>query len=81
MSSNGEFLIRGKKVKILGRVAMNMTVVDVSHIKDVMPEDEVVIMGTQGKAQITAEDVAKKMDTINYEVTTKISALLPRVIV
>ena len=81
MSSNGEFLIRGKKVKILGRVAMNMTVVDVSHIKDVMPEDEVVIIGTQGKVQITAEDVAKRMDTINYEVTTKISALLPRVVV
>jgi alanine racemase len=81
MSNNGEFLIKGKKAKILGRVAMNMTVVDVSHIKDVRADDEVVIIGTQGKAKITAEDMAKKMDTINYEVTTKISALLPRVVV
>ncbi|NVN96829.1 alanine racemase, partial [Candidatus Nomurabacteria bacterium] len=81
MSNNGEFLIRGKKAKIIGRVAMNMTVVDVSHIKDVMPEDEVVIIGVQGKAKITAEEVAKKSDTINYEATTRISALLPRVIV
>jgi len=80
MSNNGEFLIKGKKVKIIGRVAMNMTVVDVSHIKNIVPEDEVVIMGTQGKVKITAEEVAKRMDTINYEVTTKISALLPRVI-
>ena len=80
MSNNGEFLIKGKKAKILGRVAMNMTVVDVSNIKDVIPGDEVVIIGAQGKIQITAEDVAKKMDTINYEVTTKISALLPRII-
>ncbi|MFA6392862.1 MAG: alanine racemase [Candidatus Paceibacterota bacterium] len=81
MSNNGEFLIRGKKAKILGRVAMNMTVVDVSNIKDVIPEEEVVIIGTQNKREITVEDVAKRMDTINYEVITKISALLPRVIV
>ena len=80
LSNNGEFLIRGKKVKILGRVAMNMTVVDVSHIKDIMSEDEVVIIGTQGKVQITVEEVANRMNTINYEVTTKISALLPRVV-
>jgi alanine racemase len=80
LSNNGEFLIRGKKAKILGRVAMNMTVVDVSHIKDIIPGDEVVILGEQGKAKITTEELAKKMDTINYEVTTKICALLPRVI-
>ena len=59
---------------------MNMTVVDVSHIKDVKEGDEVVIIGTQDKAKITAEEVARHMGTINYEVTTKISALLPRVI-
>ena len=81
MSNNGEFLIRGKKAKIIGRVAMNMTVVDVSNIKDILPDDEVVIIGTQGKAQISAEEVAKHSDTINYEVTTRISALLPRKIV
>jgi len=80
LSNKGEFLIRGKKAKILGRVAMNMTVVDVSHIKDIVPGDEVVIIGSQGKVKITAEEIAKKIDTINYEVTTKISALLPRVI-
>lgn len=80
MSNNGEFLIKGKKAKILGRVAMDMTVVDVSHIKDVMADDEVVVLGSQDKAKITAEDIAKRMDTINYEVTTRISALLPRVV-
>ena len=80
LSNNGSFLIKGKKAKILGRVAMNMTVVDVSHIKDVKEGDEVVIIGTQDKAKITAEAVARHMGTINYEVTTKISALLPRVI-
>ena len=79
LSNNGEVLIRGKKAKILGRVAMNMMVVDVSHIKDVVPEDEVVILGKQGKNEITAEQIAKESDTINYEATTRISALLPRI--
>jgi len=80
LSNKGEFLIKGKKAKILGRVAMNMTVVDISNIKDVMPEDEVVILGKQGKNEISAEKIAFESDTINYEITTKISALLPRVI-
>jgi alanine racemase len=80
LSNNGEVLIKGKRAKILGRIAMNMMVVDVSNIKDVLPEDEVVILGGQCKNKITAEQIAKESDTINYEVTTRISALLPRVI-
>jgi len=81
LSNNGEVLIRGKFAKILGRVAMNMMVVDVSNIKDILPDDEVVLLGKQGKNEITAEKIAKESDTINYEVTTRINALLPRVIV
>ena len=80
LSNNGEVLIKGKKAKIIGRVAMNMIVVDVSRIKDVAPGDEVVILGKQGKNEITAEQIAKESDTINYEATTRISALLPRVV-
>ena len=80
LSNNGEVLIRGKRAKILGRIAMNMMVVDVSNIKDIELEDEVVILGKQGKSEITAEQIAKESNTINYEVTTRISALLPRVI-
>jgi len=80
LSNNGKVLIKGKRAKILGRIAMNMMVVDVSNIKDVLPEDEVVVLGKQGNNEITAEQIAKESDTINYEVTTRISALLPRVI-
>ncbi|HEY5589224.1 MAG TPA: alanine racemase [Candidatus Paceibacterota bacterium] len=80
LSNKGGFLIKGKRAKILGRVAMNMTVVDISNIKDVTPEDEVVILGKQGKNEITAEQIAYESDTINYEVTTRISALLPKII-
>jgi alanine racemase len=80
LSNNGEVLIKGKRAKILGRIAMNMTVVDVSNIKDVLPEEEVVILGRQGKNEIKAEQIAKESDTINYEATTRISALLPKII-
>jgi alanine racemase len=79
-SNNGEVLIRGKRAPILGRVAMNMFVVDASHIKGVKPEDEVVILGTQKAETIKAENIAGQTQTINYEVTTRISSLLPRII-
>jgi alanine racemase len=79
-SNKGEVLIRGVRAPILGRVAMNMFVVDVSHIKGVSLEDEVVILGAQGGEEVTAEELAEQSQTINYEVTTRISALLPRVI-
>ena len=49
-------------------------------IKDVQVEDEVVILGEQGKVKITAEQIAQKMGSINYEVTTKISPFLPRIV-
>jgi alanine racemase len=80
LSNNGEVLIHGKCAPILGRVAMNMFVADISHIKNVMPEDEVVILGRQGQNVITAEELAKRINTINYEVTTHINPLLPRII-
>ncbi len=80
LSNKGEVLIKGTRCKILGRVAMNMFVVNVSHLKNVKAEDEVVILGKQGKEEITAEEIAEKIDTINYEITTRISPLLPRII-
>lgn len=80
-SNNGFALIGGSTCKILGRVMMNMCVVNVSHLKNVQQEDEVVILGRQGKKEITAEEMADKINTINYEITTRISSLLPRVII
>lgn len=79
-SNNGEVLVRGKRARILGRVAMNMFVVDVTNIKGVKPEDEVVILGSQKGDEITAEEIAKRIETINYEVTTRMSQLLPRIL-
>ncbi len=81
LSNNGEVLIKGTRCKVLGRVAMNMFVVDISHLKDVQAEDEVVLMGHQEKGKITAEEIAKKIDTINYEVITRLNPFLPRIVV
>jgi len=81
LSGKGEVLIRGTRCKVLGRVAMNMFVVDLSHVPDVVLEDEVVLLGKQGSEEITAEEVAEKIGTINYEVTTRISPLLGRKVV
>ena len=80
LSNKGEVLIHGKKVPIIGRVAMNMIVADVTRISGVHEEDEVVLLGSQGGLSITAESIAEKIATINYEVTTRISPLLPRII-
>ena len=78
-SNNGFVLIGGTRCKILGRVSMNMFVVDISHLAKVQEEEEVVILGCQGREEITAEEMAERIGTINYEITTRISALLPRI--
>ena len=81
LSNKGEVLISGARCKIIGRISMNMFTVDVSNLPKVEIEDEVIILGSQGKEQITAEKMAKQIDTINYEITARISPILPRIIV
>jgi len=78
LSNKGWVLIKGKKAKILGRVCMNMVIVDVTHIKDVIPEEEVVIIGQQGKEKISLEDIANLTDTINYEVCSRLRESISR---
>ena len=77
ISNRGAVLIHGQRAPILGRVSMDQIVVDVSHIPGVQLEDEVVVIGQQGHAEITAEEVAAWAETINYEVLT---ALHPQVV-
>ncbi len=76
LSNKGKVLVRGKYAPILGRVSMDQIVVNVTDIQDVQQDDEVVLIGRQGQAQIRAEILADLAGTINYEVTT---SLLPRV--
>lgn len=80
LSSVGRVLVRGRRAKVLGRVCMNMCVVDVTDVPGVRAEDEVVLIGRQGKDAVAAEDVAGAVGTINYEVVTRINPLLPRLL-
>ncbi|MCU0500751.1 MAG: alanine racemase, partial [Anaerolineae bacterium] len=72
----GAVLVRGQRAAIVGRVCMDQTMIDVTRIPGVRIGDEVVLIGTQGADRITAEEVANRLGTINYEV---VSAILPRV--
>lgn len=75
----GYVLIHGQKAPLLGRVCMDQCMVDVTHIAQVRMGDEVVLIGTQGQATLTAEAVATQLGTINYEVVSEILARVPRV--
>ena len=81
LSNCGDVLVRGKRCPVIGRVAMNMFAVDLTRVPDAVAEDEVVLLGSSGEEQITAEEMATKLGTINYEVVTRISPLLPRTVV
>jgi alanine racemase len=75
----GSVLIRGREAPILGRVCMDQCMVDVTHIPETRMGDEVVLIGRQGHAKLTAEQVAERLGTINYEVVSEILARVPRV--
>lgn len=68
LSNNGEVLIRGKRAPIVGRVCMDMTMVDISDIPEAALFDDVTIIGKDGTQCITAEEVAARCDTISYEI-------------
>ena len=75
----GSVLIHGQEAPILGRVCMDQCMIDVTHIPHVREGDEVVLIGRQGEATLTAEQVAERLGTINYEVVSEILARVPRV--
>lgn len=79
LSSCGHMLVRGSRAPVVGRVCMDLTMLDVGHIPGVEPEDEVVIFGRQGGASITVDEIASILNTINYEIVTTLSGRIQRV--
>ncbi|MFV9645762.1 MAG: alanine racemase [Desulfobacterales bacterium] len=79
LSSNGHMLVCGRKAPIIGRVCMDMTMLDVGDIPEVSLEDEVVIFGKQGNASITVDEIASSINTINYEIVSTIADRVPRI--
>ena len=78
-SPGGAMLVRGRPAPIVGRVCMDLVMLDVSDIPGAREGDEVVLIGTQQGASRTADDFAREIDTINYEVVTNLHPRVPRV--
>ena len=78
LSNKGRVLIRGEYAHIVGNICMDQFMVDVSHIKDVRVEDEVVIFGVQQDKYIPIEEIAEALGTINYEIMCMIGKRVPR---
>ena len=72
MSNKGHVLIRGRRARVVGRVTMNFTTVDVGSEGDVGEGDEVVLIGRQGQEAVWADEIARLCQTIPYEILTSI---------
>ena len=68
LSNKGEVLVRGERAPIIGRICMDLCMIDVTHIGGVQTGDEIVLWGKQGSEMISAEEVAQKIGSIVYEV-------------
>jgi alanine racemase len=81
LSNQGQMLVRGQRVPVVGRVCMDYTMVDVTDLEKegrIKIGEEVMVIGRQGNEEITAYELAEKIGTISYEVVTGISARVRR---
>ena len=81
LSGKAEALVKGRRVPVVGRICMDQCMVDVTGIGDVKVGDEAVLFGKQGEGFIHIDELAEKLDTINYEIVCMISRRVPRVYV
>ncbi len=79
LSNRGEVLVGGARAPVIGRVCMDLTMIDVTDIRKVQPGAEVVLLGRQGAAEISADEMAAWTNTISYEILTSIGARVPRI--
>lgn len=78
LSNRGEVLVRGQRRPIVGRLCMDQFMVDLGPDGSAYVEDDVVLIGTQGGQTISVEDVARRADTIGYEILTRLNERVPR---
>lgn len=79
LSNRGEVLVCGRRCRIVGRISMDMTTIDVTAVPQARVGEDVVVLGAQGKEEITARQLAGLLGTIPYEVLCSVSARVPRV--
>lgn len=78
LSNKAAVLVQGKRAPVIGRISMNLTMVDVTDLPNVAAGDGVVLLGRQGKEEISADDIAAWMGTISYEVLCLFGSLNDR---
>ncbi len=80
LSSKGRMLVcGGQSVPIVGRICMDLTMLDVGNIPEIAIGEEVVVFGKQGNSSITVDEIASTINTINYEVVSTIMERVPRI--
>ncbi len=78
LSNRGAVLLRGRRCRVLGRVCMNLTMIDCTRVPAARAGDTVTLLGRQGKAQITAEELACQAGTLHYELVSRIHPSIER---
>ena len=78
LSNRGRVIVRGQAAPVVGRVSMDLTLIDVTDIPGVQIDDQVILLGRQADNQITAEEIGATVGTISYEITCGISSRVPR---
>ena len=78
LGERGRLLAGGRALPFAGRVCMDLVMLDVTDLPDVREGDEVVVVGSQGQARQSADDLATALGTLNYEIVTAISRRVPR---
>jgi alanine racemase len=79
LSNRGRVIVRGAYAAVVGRISMDLTMVDVTDVAGVRVGEVVTMLGADGRLEVPAEDVARTAGTLSYEITCGISARVPRV--
>ena len=79
LSNHARVIVRGHFAPVVGRVSMDLTIIDVTEVAEVALDDRVTLLGSDGDCSITAEDLGALAGTISYEITCGISSRVPRV--
>ena len=78
LSNRGRVIVRGKFAPVVGRVSMDLTLIDVTDVPGVQVDDQVILLGDDRNNTITAEEIAEAAGTISYEISCGISNRVPR---
>jgi len=81
LSNNSKIIVKGEYVPVVGRIAMNMIMVDLTNAKDVEAGENVILLGKYKNKEVSADFLADNVGTINYEIVSRINPNIARKVV